>query len=93
MKTIIRHFKPRYPEHGNIRFKASQSITELIKIADDFCNKYGFTYEEPIYKVVKGEHNNNTNTYNYAKLDKKRFKKDIRIKESFYFEARLRKVV
>lgn len=93
MKTIIRHFKPRYPEHGNIRFKASQSVTELIKIADEYCKNYGFDYEEPIYKVITGSENHNTNTYSYSKLDKLKFKKDVHIKEQFYYEARLRKVV
>ncbi|AGI10629.1 hypothetical protein mgb1_040 [Bacillus phage MG-B1] len=98
MKTIHRQkskYRPTANNRASITFLHSNSITELIKISDNWCKRYGFDYEEPIYKVIETPISHNLKTPN-MKINGERRNSIIRTKEkakeNFYFEARLSKV-
>ena len=99
MKIIYRQkakYRPIPNKESTIAFLHSTSITELIKRADDWCERYGYDYSEPIYKVIESPDSYVLKTPN---LTPNRVRKDSlkrvlgKSKEIFYYEVKLRKVV
>lgn len=99
MKTIHRQtskYKPTANNRATVTFLHSKSITELIKISDDWCKRYGFDYEEPIYKVIESPISHTLKTPNMTPNGNRRnsiIRTKEKAKENFYFETRLRKVI
>lgn len=95
MKTITRsdsRFKPSFNFNREFNFISDDSLTNLIKRTDEICVKYGYEYNEPIYKVV--ETNTKTmNDNNGVRLKSKKTRyygaESLQIT---YYEAKLRKV-
>lgn len=95
MKTIIRsnsRYRPSFNTEKQTNYIFDESITNLIKRADEYCVRYGYDYDEPIYKVVESETTKVlTNTSVRLKSNKTRYKGNETMSVNYY-EVKLRKV-
>ncbi|QWT50674.1 hypothetical protein DLn1_00031 [Bacillus phage DLn1] len=95
MKTIQRsdsRFKPSFNFNREYNYISDDSLTNLIKRVDEICSKYGYDYNDPIYKVV--ETNTKTmNDNNGVRLKSRKTRYDgAESLQMTYYEAKLRKV-
>lgn len=92
MKTVIRPKMRVRPmgEKGIDSYKRSTNLLELIRIADDHCDRYNMAYLEPIYKCIETPDARKDEVHS-TKIERSRkyeYKKHVN-KEIIYYEAHL----
>lgn len=96
MKTIHRNdsrYKPSFNFNNDYNYISDDNLTNLIKRVDEICGKYGYDYNEPIYKVIETNTKEmNDNSAVRLKSKKTRYT-GAETLQLTYFEAKIRKVV
>lgn len=96
MKTIHRNdsrYKPSFNFNKYHNYISDDSLTNLIKRTDEICIKYGYEYDEPIYRVVETNTKSmNDNSGVRLKSRKTRYNGSETMQMEYY-EAKLKKVV
>lgn len=92
IQRINSRFKPKFNTNNTINFLDDTSLVNLIKRADECCERYGLEYAEPIYKVIDTDSRGSMdNSYVRLKSGKTRYKGQENIQNTYY-EVKLRKV-